>query len=141
MKCCACFREQGTLQRLGENVSFLVCSADLGESDMSCLDLLLKIFVLDVEMLAQFCHAVGVCDIDASLVGDAQGKVPMRSTCFPSMISRCGLSSIRRAAVLNGTFHEQLSFWNQVRSRAATLAATSSASVHEWAMVGCFDEM
>jgi hypothetical protein len=68
VKCSACSREEGTLQRLGEKVSFLVCSAALGESDMSCLDLLLKIFVLDVEMLAQFCHAVGVCDIDASLV-------------------------------------------------------------------------
>jgi hypothetical protein len=74
VKCSACSREEGTLQRLGEIVSFLVCSADLGESDMSCLDLLLKIFVLDIEMLAQFCHAVGVCDIDASLVVNAQGN-------------------------------------------------------------------
>jgi hypothetical protein len=41
---------------------------------MYCLDLLLKVFVLDVEMLAQFCHTVGVCDIDASLVVDAQGN-------------------------------------------------------------------
>jgi hypothetical protein len=41
---------------------------------MSCLDLLLKTFMLDVEMLAQFCHAVGVCDIGASLVVDAQGN-------------------------------------------------------------------
>jgi hypothetical protein len=40
------------LQRLGEKVSILVCSADMGEADMSCLDLLLKIFVLDIEMLA-----------------------------------------------------------------------------------------
>jgi hypothetical protein len=72
--CSACSREEGTLQRLGEKVSFLVCSADLGESDMSCLDLLLKIFVLAVEMLAQFCHAVSVCDIDASLVVDAQSN-------------------------------------------------------------------
>jgi hypothetical protein len=125
VKCSACSREEGTLQRLGEKVSVLVCSADLGESDMSCLDVLLKIFVLDVEMLAQFCHAVGVCDIDASLVAMPKAMVPMRSTCFPSMISRCGLSSIRRAAVLNGTFHAQLNFWNQVRSRAATLVATS----------------
>jgi hypothetical protein len=62
------------LQRLGEKVSFLVYSADLGESYMFCLDLLLKIFVLDVEMLFQFCQAVGVCDIDASLVEDAQGN-------------------------------------------------------------------
>jgi hypothetical protein len=74
VKCSACSREEGTLQRLGEKVSFLVCSADLGESHMSCLDLLLKIFVLDVEMLAQFCHAVGVCDIYVSLVVDAQGN-------------------------------------------------------------------
>jgi hypothetical protein len=74
VKCSACSREEDTLQRLGEKVSFLVCNADLGESDMSCLDLLLKIFVLDVEMLAQFCHAVGVCDIYASLVVDAQGN-------------------------------------------------------------------
>jgi hypothetical protein len=28
-----------------------------------------------------------------------------------------------------------------VRSRAATLAATNSASVDEWAIIGCFDEM
>jgi hypothetical protein len=71
MKCSACSREEGTLQRLDEKVIFLVCSADLGESDMSCLDLLLKIFALDVEMLAQFCHAVGVCDNHASLVVDS----------------------------------------------------------------------
>jgi hypothetical protein len=50
VKSSACSREEGTLQRLGEKVSFLVCSADLGKSDMSCLDLLLKIFQLDVEM-------------------------------------------------------------------------------------------
>jgi hypothetical protein len=74
VKCSACSREEGTLQRLGEKVSILVCSADLGESDMSCLGLLLKIFVIDVEMLAQFCHAAGVCDIDASLVVDAKGN-------------------------------------------------------------------
>jgi hypothetical protein len=74
MKCSARSREEGTLQRLGEKIIVLVCSADLSESDVSCLDLLLKIFVLDVEMLAQFCHAVGVCDIDASLVVDAQGN-------------------------------------------------------------------
>jgi hypothetical protein len=67
MKCCACSREEGTLQRLGEKVCFLVCSADLGEVDVSCLTLLLEIVVFDVKMLAQFCHAVGVCDIDASL--------------------------------------------------------------------------
>jgi hypothetical protein len=48
---------------------------------------------------------------------------------------------IRRAAVLDATVHAQLSFWNQVRSRAATLAASSSVSVDEWSMVGCFDEM
>jgi hypothetical protein len=52
MKCSASSRDEDTLQRLGEKVSFLVCSADLGEADMSCLDLLLKMFVLDVEMLA-----------------------------------------------------------------------------------------
>jgi hypothetical protein len=74
VKCSACSREEVMLQRLGEKVSFLVCSADLGESDISCLNLLLNIFVLDVEMLAQFCHAVGVCDIDASLVVDVQGN-------------------------------------------------------------------
>jgi hypothetical protein len=74
IKCSSCSREEGTLQQLGEKVSFFDCSADLGKSDMSCLDQLLKIFVLDVEMLAQFCHAVGVCDIDASIVVDAQGN-------------------------------------------------------------------
>jgi hypothetical protein len=74
VKCSACSREEGTLQRLGELVSFLVCSADLGASDMSCLYLLLKIFVLDVDLLAQFCHAVSACDIDVSLVVDAQGN-------------------------------------------------------------------
>jgi hypothetical protein len=52
IKFCACSREEGALQRLGEKVSFLVCSADLGETDMSCLNLLLKIFVLNVEMIA-----------------------------------------------------------------------------------------
>jgi hypothetical protein len=74
VKCSACSREEGTIQRLGEKVSFLICGADLGESDMSCLDLLLKIFVLDVEMLAQVCHAVSVCNIDSSLFVDAQGN-------------------------------------------------------------------
>jgi hypothetical protein len=41
---------------------------------MSCLKLLLKIFVLHIEKIAQICRAVGVCDIDASLVVDAQGN-------------------------------------------------------------------
>jgi hypothetical protein len=83
VKCSACSCEEGTLQRLDEKVSFLVCSADLGESDMSCLDLLLKVFVLDVEMLAQCCHAVGVCDIDASLVVDAQINGAYALNLFP----------------------------------------------------------
>jgi hypothetical protein len=42
VKCSACSHEEDTLQRLGEIVSFLVCSADLGESDMSCLDFVAK---------------------------------------------------------------------------------------------------
>jgi hypothetical protein len=36
-KCCACSREEGTLQRLGEKVSFVACSADLGEAGMTCV--------------------------------------------------------------------------------------------------------
>jgi hypothetical protein len=83
MKCSACTLEEGTLQRLGEKVSFLVCSADLGEADMSCLELLLKIFVINVEMLAWFCHAVGVCDIDASLGVDSQGNGADALNLFP----------------------------------------------------------
>jgi hypothetical protein len=52
MTCCACSREKGTLQWLGEKVIVLVCSSYLGEADKSCLNLLLKKFVLYVEMLA-----------------------------------------------------------------------------------------
>jgi hypothetical protein len=126
MKCSACSREEGKLQRLGEKVSFLVCSADLGESNIFWLDLLLKIFVLDVEMLAPCFVTPLACAISTHpLLSILKAMVPTRSTCFPSIISRCGLPSIRRAAVLNRTFHAQLSFWNQVRTRAATLAATS----------------
>jgi hypothetical protein len=118
----------------------LVCSADLGEADMSSLDLLLKIFVMS-RCLFSFVTPLACAKSTHPLLSIPKTIVPMCSTCFPSMISRCGLSSIRRAAVLSGTFHAQLSLWNQVKSRAATLAATSSASVDEWAMLGYFDDM
>jgi hypothetical protein len=94
VRCRACSREESKLQRLAEKVSFLVCSADLGESNMSCLDLLLKIFVLDVKMLAHFVTLVACAILRHPLLSMPKAMVPMRSTCFPSMISRCGLSSI-----------------------------------------------
>jgi hypothetical protein len=108
----------------------------LGKSDMSCLDLLLKIFVLDVEILAQFCHAVGVCDIDAPLVVDSEGNGADALNLFSvnDLTLRlivdaegCGAERDHKCAA---------EIWNQVISRAETLAATSSAFVDEWAMVG-----
>jgi hypothetical protein len=52
MKCGPCAREEGALQWLGEKIRFLVGSADLSKANMSGLNLLLEIFVLDVEMFA-----------------------------------------------------------------------------------------
>jgi hypothetical protein len=83
IKCCASAREEGTLQQFGEKVCILVCIADLSGANMSCLNLLLEILVCDVEILASFCHSVGVCDIDTSLVVDAQCNFAYVLNFFP----------------------------------------------------------
>jgi hypothetical protein len=108
---------------------------------MSCLDLLLKIFVHKVEMLAQFCHALGVCDIDTSLVVDAQGNGADAVNLFSvnDLTLRLIVDTEGCGAERDPPCAAELLEPGEIP--AATLAATSSASVDEWALVGCFVEM
>jgi hypothetical protein len=82
-----------------------------------------------------------VCDADAPFVIDAQSNCADVLNRLPVNDFTLCLVVDAEAAVLNGTFHAQLRFLNQVTSLAATLAATSSASVEEWAMIGCLAEI
>jgi hypothetical protein len=83
MKRCSFSREEGTFQRLGEGGSFLVYSAYLGEADMSCWRQLCSMS----RCLLSFVTPL-VCAISTHpLLSMLKIIVPMRSTCFPSVIS------------------------------------------------------